>query len=142
MTSRVKFGFAADPRAIEDLRNLPGRVRDLALLHLQDLVHGEQRGQRLGERAGVDLSGCRKVYADPDARWRIVYQERQAPPGAPRDREIYLITVGRRDGAEVYNTAAQRLGRSPDLQRGTATIDVPVCSSHPSAGRLPGPRRG
>ncbi|MGP4112714.1 hypothetical protein ACTWP5_17625 [Streptomyces sp. 4N509B] len=105
------FGFAADPRALADLRAAPQWIRELALLHLQDLVHGEQRGVRLGIRAGVDLSGCRRLYVDPDATWRIVYQERRAPPGSARAREVFLLAVGQREAHAAYNAAARRLGR-------------------------------
>ncbi|MFJ6466939.1 hypothetical protein ACIQM0_39050 [Streptomyces sp. NPDC091387] len=38
--SRARFAFAAHPDAISDLRELPDEVRDLALLELQNLVHG------------------------------------------------------------------------------------------------------
>jgi hypothetical protein len=78
---QAAFGFAADPRALEDLRNAPEQIRELALLHLQDLVHGEQRGARLGRRSGVDLTGCRRLYVDPLATWRVVYPARPAPAG-------------------------------------------------------------
>ncbi|GAA2377640.1 hypothetical protein [Streptomyces carpaticus] len=105
------FGFAADPRALEDLHRAPRPIRDLALLHLQDLVHGEQRGPRLGIRSGIDLTGCRKLYVDPAAEWRIVYQERDAPAGPGPQREIFLVTIRPREDHEAYNTAARRLGR-------------------------------
>ncbi|MFD5320046.1 hypothetical protein [Streptomyces sp. NPDC127098] len=105
------FGFAADPRALDDLRTAPAGIRDLALLALQDLVHGEQRGARLGVRAGVDLTGHRKLYVDPRAEWRIVYAERPAPPHGAHAREIFLLAVGPREGHAVYNAAARRLGR-------------------------------
>lgn len=45
--SRAKFGFSAHPDAIADLRQLPDAIRDQALLHLQDLVHGERVATRL-----------------------------------------------------------------------------------------------
>lgn len=119
------FGFAADPRALADLRKAPPHIRNLALLHLHDLVHGEQRGAQLGQRAGVDLTGYRRLYIDPHATWRIVYQERPAPPGSHPDREVFLIAVGPREGHEAYNTAARRLGR----------LDGPASADRTSAAR-------
>ncbi|MFF4529461.1 hypothetical protein ACFY1P_09335 [Streptomyces sp. NPDC001407] len=107
-----KFTFAADPRALDDLREAPHEIRDLALLALQDLVHGEQRGQRLDERWGQDLSDCRKLYVDAKVDWRIVYQERPAPAGSLHKREIFLIAMRPRAGFEAYNTAFHRLGRT------------------------------
>ena len=100
------FGFAADPRALDDLRQAPAHIRDLALLGLQDLVHGEQRGARLGERAGVDLTGYRRLYVDPAAQWRLVYAERPAPAGGRHPYEIFLLALGERDQHAVYNAAA------------------------------------
>ncbi|MEU1821317.1 hypothetical protein ABZ502_02525 [Streptomyces abikoensis] len=107
-----KFAFAADPRALDDLREAPTEIRDLALLALQDLVHGEQRGQRLDARNGWDLSDCRKLYVDAKVDWRIVYQERPAPSSAEHKREIFLIAMRPRAGFEAYNTAFHRLGRT------------------------------
>lgn len=111
MTSPIQFGFSADPRALTDLRAMPPEIRDLSLLNLQDLVTGDQRGGRLGRRAMTDLSGYRHLMIDPDARWRLVYQERPSPPRSPRAREIHLVAAGRRDGHRVYNVAAFRLGQ-------------------------------
>lgn len=107
-----KFAFAADPRALDDLREAPTEIRDLALLALQDLVHGEQRGQRLDDRHGQDLSDCRKLYVDAKVDWRIVYQERPAPAGSTHRREIFLVAMRPRAGFEAYNTAFHRLGRT------------------------------
>ncbi|MER5613936.1 hypothetical protein [Streptomyces sp. NPDC002215] len=44
--SRARFAFAAHPDAIADLRNLPDEIRDLALLELQNLVHGSDAACR------------------------------------------------------------------------------------------------
>ncbi|KPI02878.1 hypothetical protein OK074_5028 [Actinobacteria bacterium OK074] len=113
MTSpaQARFGFAADPRALEDLRQVPAHIQDLVLLHLQDLVHGEQRGPRLHDRYGQDLSDCRKIYIDAQAAWRIVYQERRTPRGSAHRRQIFLVAIGPRQHNAVYNTAVHRLGR-------------------------------
>ncbi|TDC72618.1 hypothetical protein [Streptomyces hainanensis] len=134
------FGFAADPRALDDLRTAPARIRDLALLALQDLVHGEQRGARLGVRAGVDLTGHRKLYVDPKAEWRIVYAERPAPANATHAGEIFLLAVGPRDGHAVYNSAAHRLGRTAPAS--SAARQLSGRSAAPTTSRhwLPSPR--
>ncbi|GAA3796706.1 hypothetical protein ACFS5L_02310 [Streptomyces phyllanthi] len=117
MTSpKARFAFAANPRALEDLRQAPAHIQDLVLLHLQDLVHGEQRGPLLHHWFGQDLSDCRKLYVDPQAAWRIVYQERRAPTNSAHRREIFLIAVGPRLHNEVYNTAVHRLGRERTAQ--------------------------
>lgn len=59
--SRARFAFAAHPDAIADLRELPDDIRDLALLELQNLVHGSDDCLPLTGR----LAGFHKVYVDP-----------------------------------------------------------------------------
>lgn len=105
MTAR--YGFAAHPDALQDLRRLPDRVRDLALLQLQHLVHGHERGAPL---RGT-LTGCHKVYVDPAAQWRLVVRYRTAPKAARYDREIYLLAAGARQDGAAYRAAVQRLQR-------------------------------
>jgi mRNA interferase RelE/StbE len=104
-----RFGFAAHPEALDDLAALPTDIQELALLGLQQLVYGLNRGQRLDDRLGPELDGARKLYVDPKVGWRIVYREQPAPPGSAHRREIFLIAVGPRSRSAVYHTAAARL---------------------------------
>ncbi|MQT05388.1 hypothetical protein [Streptomyces jumonjinensis] len=104
---QARFGFSAHPEALEDLRSVPGNIRDLALLALQHLVHGNERGARMHR----ELAGCHKVYVDPQTRWRMVIQFRPAPPSSQHRREIFLVAVGERYDNTVYRTAADRLRR-------------------------------
>lgn len=99
--SRARFAFAAHPHAIADLRELPSGIRDLALLELQNLVHGSDDCLPLKGR----LAGFHKVYADPEVAYRLVIQFRQAPPTSTRKREIYLVAAGSRKDYAVYRTA-------------------------------------
>ncbi|MFC8718056.1 hypothetical protein [Kitasatospora sp. NPDC057198] len=108
---RAKFAFAAHPDAVADLRQLPQPVRDQALLHLQDLVHGERVATKLHER----LEGCHKVVlgvGSDRASHRLVVQFRDAPPGSRHSREVYLVAAGARHEYAVYNAAQKRLGRT------------------------------
>ncbi|MFF7702838.1 hypothetical protein [Streptomyces lydicus] len=73
--SRARYAFAAHPEALADLRSVPEDIRDLALLELQHLVHGNERGAALHR----ELAGCHKIYVDPETRWRLVIQYRDAP---------------------------------------------------------------
>ncbi|MFB7950140.1 hypothetical protein ACFC6L_35125 [Kitasatospora phosalacinea] len=109
--SRAKFAFAAHPDAIADLRQLPEPIRDQALLHLQDLVHGERVASRLGDR----LEGCHKIVLGAGGDWashRLVVQFRDAPPTSKHAREVYLVAAGARHEYAVYNAAQKRLGRT------------------------------
>ncbi|MFG2774360.1 hypothetical protein [Streptomyces sp. NPDC048350] len=102
--SRARFAFAAHPDAITDLRELPDEIRDLALLELQNLVHGSDDCLPLKGR----LDGFHKIYVDPSVAYRLVIQFRPAPPTSNHKREIYLVAAGTRKDYAVYRTAHLR----------------------------------
>ena len=109
--TRARFAFAAHPDAIADLRQLPDIIRDQALLHLQDLVHGERVATRLDGR----LEGCHKIVLGAGGEWashRLVVQFRAAPPASKHSREVYLVAAGPRLDYAVYRSAQNRLGRT------------------------------
>ncbi|MGQ4330702.1 hypothetical protein [Streptomyces hayashii] len=106
--SRARFAFAAHPDAIADLRQLPDDIRDLALLELQNLVHGSDDCLPLTGR----LAGFHKVYVDPAVSYRMVIQFRPAPPTSTHKREIYLVAAGAREDYAVYRTAQLRTNRT------------------------------
>lgn len=116
----ARRAFAAHPDAITDLRNLPDAIRDQALLHLQDLVHGERVATRLEGR----LEGFHKVLLGVGSDWashRLVVQFRPAPATSKHDREVYLVAAGPRADYEVYRTAQHRTGRTQTPQPEPAT---------------------
>ncbi|MFE5908704.1 hypothetical protein ACFQ6B_06405 [Streptomyces wedmorensis] len=116
--SRARYAFAAHPEALADLRSVPESIRDLALLELQHLVHGNERGAALTR----ELAGCHKIYVDPETRWRMVVQYRDAPASSQHRREIYLLAVGERQDQAAYRTAALRLEREREASAGTAPL--------------------
>ncbi|WP_435220718.1 type II toxin-antitoxin system RelE family toxin [Streptomyces sp. Tue6028] len=147
--SRARYAFAAHPEALADLRAVPENIRDLALLELQHLVHGNERGAALQR----ELAGCHKVYVDPETRWRLVIQYRDAPASSQHKREIYLLSVGERQDQAAYRTAARRLelereavgtsalgrraqaarARSPHGGNSRATASPPLAPASPGA---------
>src|SRR5205085_8450255 len=100
------FGLSFDPRALTDLLQAPGDIRDLALAQLQDVVNARLFGAKLTR----DLAGCRKVYVDHRNAWRIVYAQRPAPANSPYRTEIHVVAVRPREAHDVYDTARARLG--------------------------------
>ncbi|MGC4998486.1 hypothetical protein [Streptomyces sp. DT195] len=114
--SRARFAFAAHPDAITDLRELPDGIRDLALLELQNLVHGSDDCLPLKGR----LAGFHKVYVDPSVAYRMVIQFRPAPPTSTHKREIYLVAAGSRKDYAVYRSAHLRTGPQQDIQTDAA----------------------
>ncbi|MCX4870856.1 hypothetical protein OHU11_03765 [Streptomyces sp. NBC_00257] len=115
--SSARFAFAAHPDAIADLRNLPDEIRDLALLELQNLVHGSDDCLPLKGR----LAGFHKVYVDPSVSYRMVIQFRPAPPTSQHKREIYLVAAGSRKDYAVYHSAHLRTGPRQDTGTASAT---------------------
>ncbi|MFD6345012.1 hypothetical protein ACFWF9_09835 [Streptomyces roseolus] len=114
--SRARFAFAAHPDAIADLRELPDDIRDLALLELQNLVHGSDDCLPLQGR----LAGYHKVYVDPSVSYRMVIQFRPAPPTSDHKREIYLVAAGSRKDYAVYRTAHLRTAPPQDTAAASA----------------------
>ncbi|MYV69533.1 hypothetical protein GT043_27035 [Streptomyces sp. SID2131] len=114
--SRARFAFAAHPDAIADLRELPDNIRDLALLELQNLVHGSNDCLPLKGR----LAGYHKVYVDPSVAYRMVIQFRPAPPTSTHKREVYLVAAGSRHDYAVYRAAHQRTGPQQGLEADSA----------------------
>ncbi|MFE5733538.1 hypothetical protein ACFQ7A_21855 [Streptomyces sp. NPDC056528] len=114
--SRARFAFAAHPDAIADLRELSDNIRDLALLELQNLVHGSNDCLPLQGR----LAGYHKVYVDPSVAYRMVIQFRQAPPSSTHKREVYLVAAGSRHDYAVYRAAHQRTGPQQGLEADSA----------------------
>lgn len=135
--SRARYAFAAHPEALADLRSEPESIRDLALLELQHLVHGNERGAALQR----ELVGCHKVYVAPETRWRLVIQYRDAPASSQHEREIYLLVVGERQDQAAYRVAAQRLQQereatTPDTApRGQRARAARARSPHARGGR-------
>jgi hypothetical protein len=101
------------PEVHDDLKNLPThRLRTIAVLRMQNLVYGLERGRELFGTAEPDLTGCRRLYFDEIprlARWRIVYRELSAPRQGALPI-IQVLAVGPRAQMDVYERAALRLG--------------------------------
>ncbi|MFD9073303.1 hypothetical protein [Streptomyces lasiicapitis] len=106
---RPAFGLSFDPRALTDLLQAPGDIRDLALSQLQDIVNARLFGAKLTR----DLTGYRKVYVDHRNAWRIVYAQRPAPATSTHTTEIHVVAVRPREAHDVYDTARARLGIRP-----------------------------
>lgn len=145
------FGLSFDPRALGDLVQAPGDIRDLTLAYLQEVVNAE----RFGIQLTGDLDGYRKLFVDSRREWRVVYGVRPAPEKSTHRREIHVVAVRPRAGNDVYDTVGARLGmarrplsarthaarsRSPQLTtRGPVPKPGPLPSAMPG---LPRPTHG
>jgi len=86
----------------DDLSKLSHTQRVLVFKQFKKLQNSPQLGIALGNKAGYNLSGCKKLYVDKK-KIRIVYRI--------VDNEILIevIVVGKREDMEVYDKANKRI---------------------------------
>ncbi|WP_338676792.1 hypothetical protein V1460_30355 [Streptomyces sp. SCSIO 30461] len=133
------FGLSFDPRALSDLLQAPGDIRDLALAQLQDVVSADLFGSKLTG----DLSGYRKLAFDSRRAWRIVYALRPAPATSPHTSEIHVVAVRPRARNDVYDEVGRRLGlprRPLSARTHAARSRSPQLETRPPVPK-PGPAR-
>lgn len=88
------------PEAILDFKALDGSVRKLVLKQLLKLEQDPRYGQPLGNKAGINLEGFFKLYADKK-NIRIVYDV--------TGQVVRVIAIDRREDLEVYQIAMRRI---------------------------------
>ena len=90
------------PEVEDDLKQLDHRVRLLVFKQLKKLSQSPQLGDLLGNKAGMNLSGCRKMYVD-HKRVRIVYRIIEEVI------VVEVIAIAQRDDMSAYREASQRI---------------------------------
>jgi mRNA interferase RelE/StbE len=98
----MQYKIVLKVEADEELSKLSQRERILVFKQLKKISISPELGQPLGNKAGFDLSGCRKMYADKK-KIRIVYTI------VEDEIVIEVIAIGKRDEMQVYKDASQRL---------------------------------
>jgi len=88
------------PEAQADFNRLDGSVKKRILKQLVKLEQNPKYGDPLGNKAGIDLEGYFKLYADKK-RIRIIYEE--------IDHIIKIIAIDKRENMEVYRIALKRI---------------------------------
>ena len=86
--------------AQKDFEQLDGSVRKMVLKQLVKLEIDPFYGDVLGNKAGFDLTGYFKLYADNN-RIRIVYRIVAS--------DIEVIAIDKREDMEVYKIALKRI---------------------------------
>lgn len=89
------------PEAVEDFSSLDGSLRKRVLKQLVKLEKNPEYGEPLGNKAGFNLEGYFKLYADKK-RIRIVYAK-------PIGDVIKVIAIDKRENLEVYRIALKRI---------------------------------
>jgi len=90
------------PEARKELDKLDGSVRKVVLKQLLKLQENPALGEKLGNKAGFDLTGYRKMYAYKK-KIRLVYRIHEGK------LLIFIIAVGKREDLSVYREAFDRL---------------------------------
>ncbi|MDF1594322.1 MAG: addiction module toxin RelE [Desulfobacterales bacterium] len=88
------------PEAHADFNKLDGSVKKQILKQLVKLEQNPKCGVPLGNKAGINLEGYYKLYADKK-RIRIVYQE--------MGHILKVIAIDKREDMEVYRIALKRI---------------------------------
>lgn len=98
MKYRVRF----IPSAQKDFDKLDGRRKILVAKQLIKLEDNPFAGKQLGNKAGIDLTGYYKLYADKK-KIRIVYSV------VEEKIIVKIIAIGERDELAVYKQVARRI---------------------------------
>ena len=97
----MTYDIVLQVEADKELNDLSNREKILVFKQLKKISTSPELGQLLGNRAGYDLSDCRKMYADKKRIW-IVY-------AVIENRVVIeIIAIGKRDEMQVYKDAASR----------------------------------
>ncbi len=96
------YAIRYHPQVTDDLRRLDKGVRDKVFKKIAQLAHAPESGNLLGNKAGLDLSGYRKLYAD-NRRIRVVYRIEKETIC------VLILAVGKRENLEIYRLARERL---------------------------------
>lgn len=126
--------------AVRDLEALDRSTQLRVVKKLRQLEQGPL-GQPLGQRAGVNLAGFRKIVVG-NRQWRIIY----ALSGDDTRADVWVI--GARSDDQCYNEAADRLRKAEHLSpavRALAdvleqTIGPTIGATTPKAGKRKGPK--
>ena len=88
------------PEALADFNWLDGSLKKRILKQLVKLERNPKCGDPLGNKAGINLEGYFKLYADRK-RIRIIYEE--------INHIIKIIAIDKREDMEVYRIALNRI---------------------------------
>ena len=90
------------PDAKNEFDNLDGGIRFKVLKQIKKLQEKPELGESLGNKAGIDLTGYRKLYVDRK-KIRIVYKIFE------EKIIVYIISIAKRENLTVYEKAKKRL---------------------------------
>jgi len=98
---KMTYKVVLKTEAKEDLDELSHSQKFLIVKQFKKLETSPQLGILLGNKAGYDLTGYRKMYADKK-KLRIVYRI------VDDVIEVEVIAIGKRNDMDVYVKASER----------------------------------
>ena len=98
----MEYEIRFHPEALKEFCALDGSIKKLVKKQLDKLKTSPLLGEELGNKNGYDLSGYRKMYVCKK-QIRIVYSVEE------NVLRVNIITIGKREGMEVYKTATERV---------------------------------
>ena len=98
----MKYKIIFHSEAKKELDALDGRSGLIVLKQIKKIMVNPELGELIGNKAGFDLSGYRKMYANRK-KIRIVYKI------TDEKLIIYIISIGKRDIGIVYEEAFKRI---------------------------------
>jgi mRNA interferase RelE/StbE len=97
----MRYKLSIKNEVKKDLSKLSTTQKMLVYKQFKKLQTSPELGALLGNKAGYDLSGCRKMYVDKK-RVRIVYTILE------EIITVEVVAVGKRDDMAVYAKAGER----------------------------------
>ena len=88
--------------AEEEFRRLDKAIQQQAFAQFKKLLNSPELGKPLGDKAGFDLTGYRKLYFF-QKKYRILYELDQ------KNKEVIIYAIGKREDMKVYQELARRL---------------------------------
>ncbi len=98
----MPYSVVLTAAAAEDFRRLDGSLKQPVAKQLRKLEDAPRLGERLGNRAGLDLTGYYKLYAAKKSV-RIVYQIIE------QKVVVEVVAIGKREDLAVYRETLKRL---------------------------------
>lgn len=97
----MKYKVLFHTEAKKELDSLDNSIRSIVLKQILKIQETPEIGDMLGNKAGMDLSDFRKMYAFKK-KIRIVYKI------INDELIVYIISIGKRDKSKVYEDSIRR----------------------------------
>lgn len=98
----MTYNLTWKPEAEQEFEQLDHSVKKHAFTQFKKLSKSPQLGLPLGKKAGLDLTGYRKLYFFRE-KYRIVYKIDE------KNKEVVIFAVGKREDMKVYLELIKRL---------------------------------